>query len=368
MYKTAFLLIVFSGFFINFLPISPIYLFFTLSFVGLFLQTLKIKKLVFNSLIGITMVLLCYLLVTQLMIIPEKTNALYNVILSLIYFVFSFQVLYSLSSDKILNISVKFINISILLVIIETIWRLTHPWQPQTTWQFMQVDSSFYKYKMNSIMYQDSNFVGIFIVALFFFCIYLRRYQAILLKWQMFMLTILCVLTFSRAAIFTLIAFYILIGFKTKIMKILLSITAIITGATFIFGYMNSDISFLSKIEIVDRAFEFLSDTTMSNVLLGIGFGNSFEYLRIGAHNFMITYLLESGLIGFILLFVLWWRILKKTKFKAGIVMLPFLLAGMSLAGHAITYLYCIFAIIYILEKKHASNEKNSNPLFSKTT
>ncbi|MGY4806851.1 hypothetical protein ACVNRM_14825 [Bacillus paranthracis] len=150
-------------------------------------------------------------------------------------------------------------------------------------------------------------------------------------------------------------------------MRVLLSITAIIAGSAFIFGYMNSDISFLSKIEIVDRAFEFLSDTTMSNVLLGIGFGNSFEYLRIGAHNFIITYLLESGLIGFILLFVLWWKILRKTKFKAGIVMLPFLFAGMSLAGHAITYLYCIFAIIYILEKKNTSNEENSIPVLSKT-
>ncbi|PEA54432.1 hypothetical protein CON64_12710 [Bacillus pseudomycoides] len=352
MYRIAFLLIVFSGFFINLLPISPNYLLFVMSCIGLFFYILKNKKIYFNALMSISLIFLGYLLITQFMLITEQTNAVYNVMLSLVYFILSFMVLYDLDIDNILKLSKKFINISIMLLVIEAYWRLTHPWSLQNTWQLSQVDSGFYKYKMNSFMYQDSNFVGIFIISLFFFCVYLRNCKKITLKWQMSILAILCILTFSRAAIFTLFTFYILIGFKSKWIRILLVIASASMGIFFISSYFNSDVSFLSKIEIIDRAWEFIKNTTASNVLLGIGFGNSFEYLSIGAHNFIITYLIESGLIGFTILVVLWWEILRKTNFKAGIIMVPFLVNGMSLAGHAIPYLYCMFAIIYMLEEK----------------
>ncbi|MDA1777446.1 hypothetical protein PDL16_10050 [Bacillus cereus group sp. BY9-3LC] len=352
MYRTSYILIVFSGFFLNFLPVSPIYLFFFLSLIGVFLYSLKNQELHFNHLTGLTLILLGYLIITQIMINEDKTNAIYNVIISLIYFILTFASIHKLETEKIIKISKSFINVSILLLIVEAIWRISHPWYPTTLWYMTQVDSSFYKYKMNSIMYQDSNFVGIFIISLFFFCVYLKLNHAITLRWQMIVLASLCGLTFSRAAIITLVAFYILLGIRSKAMKGLMILLSMLFGFVFLINYIDDDISFLSKLDIIDRTITFMKHASISEIAIGIGFGNAFKYLQIGAHNFIVTYLIESGVIGLFLLLLLWWKILRSTKFKAGIIMIPFLVSGMSLAGHAITYLYCIFAIIYILEKR----------------
>ena len=63
------------------------------------------------------------------------------------------------------------------------------------------------------------------------------------------------------------------------------------------------------------------------------------NYFGMGAHNFIVAHFVESGLIGFLTFYT--------SKNKA----LPFLLAGMSLAGHAIPYLYAVFVLIILLEK-----------------
>lgn len=168
----------------------------------------------------------------------------------------------------------------------------------------------------------------------------------------LFLLSILNFLTFSRASILTLVLFYVLIGLSTLGKRIFFTTCLMFIGFFYIGNYVISDGSFMSKIYIVDQTWSFLKSTSLTNVLFGIGFGNTFQYLGIGAHNFVITYLLESGLIGLTFIFLLWWKILRYTKFRAAVIMVPFLVNGMSLASHAIPYLYCVFAIVYTLEKK----------------
>jgi hypothetical protein len=87
-------------------------------------------------------------------------------------------------------------------------------------------------------------------------------------------------------------------------------------------------------------------------LFIGVGFGNSVTAINMGSHNFFVTLFIESGLIGLLSVLCLWFLILLKSNFKVGIVMFPFLLAGMSFASLAMPFLYAIYAIIIRMEKR----------------
>jgi hypothetical protein len=117
------------------------------------------------------------------------------------------------------------------------------------------------------------------------------------------------------------------------------------------FILLGSDSSFQSKFHILNLFLDFIKTSNIIDFLFGIGFGNTVSYLGIGAHNFIVAHFVESGLIGFLLLVTFYTSIIFISKNKILIVLLPFLLTGMSLAGHAIPYLYTIFVLIILLEK-----------------
>jgi len=206
-------------------------------------------------------------------------------------------------------------------------------------------------------MYQDSNFVGLFILSLFFFLLYIKQFTFKKYYLSFAMLTILLLTTISRASILTLFLFVILyfnrkIIYKYRIFIFIFLIILAFTLFPILLEYRTIDDSFSTKFGIFDKTIEYISNASVINLLFGVGFGNAVEVLNVGAHNFFVTYIVESGFIGLVLIVILWTYILLKTKFKAGIVMLPFLFNGMSLASGAIPYLYAIFAVILILEKR----------------
>jgi hypothetical protein len=336
--------IVFSGFFINILPLSPVYIIFLISFSALIASLYKNKDFYYNSMMLISFVFIIYIVITQVFIERNQNNSVINVMFSLSLFIVSILALRNLTNAKIINIGRKFVRFSIYLLILESLYRISHP---------HTAEISFYVYKFNSIMYQDSNFVGVFIICLFFFSYYLKRYFSVNLKYEMILLVILCFLTFSRASILTLLLF----GFTI----ILYNNWHIIPRKKYIFSftlvsvmllilYLSGDASLLSKFYIIDVTFVFLRETSLYNILFGVGFGNTSEYLGYGAHNFLVTYLMEAGVLGLIIMIVLLTDILRKTKYRAAIVLIPFLINGMSLAGHAIPFLFAIFSMIYFLE------------------
>lgn len=365
MKKSAWLLIVFSGFFITYLPLSPIYISVVLAFIGIFFSIIKTNKIHFNSIIAWDIIFIIYLCFSQTLGIKIISNAFYNVLFSLLYLILSFEAIHNLSSTQLKKICRTFINLSITLLIAESYWRLTHPLFNRILDNSQDINSSFYPYKFSSIMYQDSNFVGLFIVSLFFLCLYLKKYDKEKLNWQMLILAILCFFTFSRASILTIILFSFLIGVKSSIKNVFILTVFLVLGFVYIFKYIISDGGFLARIYIFNIAWNFFKNTSFHNIFFGVGFGNTFNYLGIGPHNIIVVYLLESGIVGLTLLVLLCYKILKQTKFRTGIIMIPFLFNAMSTMGHAIPYLYCIFAIIYTLEKNRYSTKLNSNNIMT---
>lgn len=359
-YLLANLFIIFSGFYITKLPISPIYIVFGLI---LFLSIIFFKdNLKLNSISIFSLVFMCYLLISQVFVQGESHTSV-NVIVSLLYFPITYILIGNLDKDKIIKISNKFINASIILLIVECVWRLTHP--VYLTSNHMTEDIRFYMYKFGSIMYQDSNFVGIFILVLFFFVLYLKSNFQYKGNFKLLLLLMLCIFTFSRASILSLILFYgVYKFFNLKNKSFILAYIGIIFTTVVIgvvlystYSFFNAGSSFNSKIFIIEQTKQFLLDANLKSKIFGVGFGNSINYLGIASHNIFVTYIVESGMIGLTLFIILNILICIKTRGAACIIMFPFLFNGLSLAGHAVTYLYAIYAVIYALNR----NMNNSN-------
>lgn len=351
-----FLIIPFSGFYITKLPLSPIYFFIMF---GLYLYAIFIlisSKIRVDNIILLAFTSLCYFLFSQLIFGEPIINTFLNVIFSILVFIVVYTLLPTISSKNIIRLSKYLIYFSLPLLIIEAIYRIKYPSLEKI--QLLQdagrEDIMFYIYKFNSIMYQDSNFVAMFILSLFFFWIYLNNYLNKKEYLISFLLMILLFATISRAAIISMFLFLIFYYYKEKIYRYrrIIFIFMIFMIPMFYILLLNIskiDDSFASKFGIINKTFEYFFNTNLIDQFFGVGFGNAID---MGSHNFLITNLIEGGIIGLILMTVFWGYLVLKTKYKIGIVMFPFLIAGLSFASLAIPYLYVIFAIILVLESR----------------
>ena len=348
--------IVFSGFYINLFYIKPVYIAILLGIIGyVFLEGDTFKNIIWDKLSIFTIIWTTYMCISFIFIRGYIGTTL-NSIMSVFVFFIAIQYLKSRNENRILKISKNFIDISIVLLIIEAIIRISHPRADEL---------SFYRYKFNSIMYDDSNYVGIFIICLFFYSIYLSRYKEEKYTYQKIFLFILCITTFSRSAIISTLGmiialkvFYILYNIAKKLTKkqrITISIIMGLITITICFlgvDFLLRDGSFRSKFYIAELAIKHLKQSNLNQILFGVGFGKTYDYIGIGAHNIVIAYALESGIIGLIFFIMFTVMIAIKTNGKSLIVTIPFLLAGMSLAGFTLPFLYIIYAMIYILENE----------------
>lgn len=362
-YIALFLIIPFSGYYITKLPLSPIYFFIL---IGSYLSALIIfssQSIRFDKIMILVSLFLIYLLTSQLIFGVPNVSAFLNFIFSLIVFLVVSIILNKTSSKTIINLSEKLIYFSLPLLMYEAYYRISNPVFFVDFAEKGREDLAFYYFKINSIMYQDSNFVAIFILSLFFFLLYIKQLTDKRYYKSFIFMFILIVATLSRASIISLIFFLILYRFRSffymyKKIVFFLSIGLIAILTPILLANRTLDDSFSTKFGIFERTFEYWTTTTIVNQFFGVGFGNAYEVLEIGAHNFFVTYLVESGLLGLAFVLIIWMSVLIKTRYKAGIVMFPFLLNGMSMASGAIPYLYVIFAVILTLESRREKIEK----------
>ena len=112
----------------------------------------------------------------------------------------------------------------------------------------------------------------------------------------------------------------------------------------------NIDESFSTKFSLAENVANYLQEADALSLLIGVGAGLGDTVLARGAHNIIFVYLVEFGIVGLLLVSAFWMLILIETRFKAGLVMFPFLLASMSATTVAIPYLYVVFSLIYAIE------------------
>lgn len=200
---------------------------------------------------------------------------------------------------------------------------------------------TFYFFKMSSVMFFDSNYVGAFL--LIFFALHLfvdyRSYLRRNLVSAIFLLLIF--FTLSRAAIFV-IGLWLAFNFwnsRSFVPKWVFVIICVMASILTLFIIQDNvaftDGSFITKIQILEGLSGFF-EQDFPTALFGIGYevgGYLYSYMSGGyAHIHLAILLGELGLIGTLIYFAYWYFIGIQSGSKVLYIFIPFFIVGLSLA------------------------------------
>lgn len=352
----AHFLVIFSGFYLfKYSTIAPVYfIYFSLMPIVSILFLFK-QKIKFNYILISPIIIILYLIMTQAFL-DCRMLTLFVYSSSISFFIFTFLLISNINRKEIISISNKFIIFSILLLTADALYRLSE-------FKLSTFLLNFYIFKENGLIYVDSNFTGIYALVLFFFTYYLKSINK-LRRYDLFMLIsfVLCLLSFSRMSITTLIFCYnfLLIKKQNLLIKLICLSFLLIGSIVFIhFSFIN-DGSFESKLSLFRHIFIFYEERTFFEILFGMGYNNSEAFLGIAPHTFLTTSLLETGIIGTILSLLFFLVVTLATKGKALIIICPLLINGFSLWAPPMHYVYATLAIILVLSKRRLICYENS--------
>lgn len=335
-------------------PISPFYFGLLLSFV-IFFICISIRpkyKILLKSnsiLIAICIIISFYIFISALI---NELSLKYPIlqILSYIFLLFSYFV--TIQNPKTIRKVFKHLIIVVeILLLIELFYRITHPkffsWANDFT-------NFFYIYKFSSIMFLDTNETGFFILIFLSFMLYLHKENILFIpRFTFIVFFCFLVFSFSRAAI---LGFLVLISYTNifrslSTIKKFFIINLLCVMLILIIMILLNDVSFLSKIDIFNKTYLYLSDTTVVRFLFGVGMYNSTKVLGgIYGHNYISLYWIEYGFIG-LLLFLLFLLLILLANNKTYYLLIPFLVTGLSFFPYFCPYLFFFLGLIINLEK-----------------
>ncbi len=346
------------------------YIFFNISFfvpfvtvVGIFIITSILPNKSIMQVI-IFLFFCCILLLSTLFLSIHSFLELKRQILYLGYIIITIftvnKLLYKISFDEIKKIIRLTIYLSVIAVLIETFFRFNFPTMDlradnsdniikiismQSNFLDLIFEKYFYAYKFSSIMFYDSNFVGLFLLPLLvlnLFYINLEKNQKIF-KFLVFIILILIFLSFSRSAIITsmvIIYFYFMyiIYYKNKHLFLIILLISLLVGSVGLIYFINflfKDGSFLTKIGVFS-SLQTILDHDIINILFGYGVeaGGTIYSYEEGAYTHVLIPLLlgQIGIIGltFYLSFFTYYSI--KIGFFGSLLFFSIMLSGLSLA------------------------------------
>jgi hypothetical protein len=268
--------------------------------------------------------------------------------ISVLYLVFTIIFSRIIPMRELIRIIKKYIVISDIFLILDIMWRF---YKRDTAYTGI---FAFYNYKLNGIMFMDSNFSGFFAMINFAFLLYLRDYKIISFsRKHLFFQFLLVILNLSRAAIIAslILIFYLLFKKQKMAIRITVFITFII-ALNILLSIIIFDPSFLSKIDIFTKTIEYLKNASGKQLVFGNGFGSSKSFLGIDAHNFISFLLIEMGLVSLLLFLLLFFCIYFVTRKSFVYILIPYSIAGLSMTPGAIPYFYAVAGMMYIFRKK----------------
>lgn len=283
-------------------------------------------------------------------------------------FIFAFISLWLMpffTKKELERIGFRLIDFTILLGSIEALIRWLYPFQslkPEFLDYVRESGSTFYLYKFNSIMYQDSNFVASWILVITVFAI--EQFGAKRCGIRTYLLSALLALTICRSAILCfglyLICKIIFKHFKSKLSKIVVFSTLLLGALAGLSNMIINDASFQSKLAIFGLVMaNYASSLDFVNFLFGVGLSNSKDVLGgITAHNFIMELLIDAGLIGLLSMFTLLVGLAKTSGSKGGSILTVFIISGMSFAPFTIPYLFVILSLAGILARNYHRNDR----------
>ena len=200
---------------------------------------------------------------------------------------------------------------------------------------------TFYFFKMSSIMFFDSNYVGAFLLIFFALHQFVQysseRYRNILTA--IFLLLIF--FTLSRAAILVTVVWLLFTFWNSRafVPKWVFAILCLMVSLITLFYIQDqvafTDGSFITKLQILEGLSGFFRQD-LTTALFGLGYevgGYLYSYRSGGyAHIHLAILLGELGLIGTLVYFLFWYIIGLYSGVRVLYLFIPFLIIGFSLA------------------------------------
>jgi len=219
----------------------------------------------------------------------------------------------------------------------------------------LEVDRAFYHYKF-SIFYVDSNNVGLALLCLLALMLAFRRHLS---GRQVALGYLLLLLTFSRASIIAGLCQYLIYKFWHARRWILLLIIA--AAPIVVYGLLASyisagseqlrqfDGSLASKFLILQKMGEVYAGGDLRLWLFGIGAGNTEQLITIAAHSIIVTYALEFGIVGSILVTCYVWVLSRKSQSAKYLLVLPMVVNGFALILASMPYFFVTLGVLSAL-------------------
>jgi O-antigen ligase len=216
-------------------------------------------------------------------------------------------------------------------------------------------------------MYVESNGLAIHIIVVLFFTFWWGEYlQRKFLFVKILLIIVLC-LTFSRAAIFSFSIGILYYKYFRKLNRIWFTLLIFFSGLvlifilpTFILPFLKNDASSNTKVELIDEVFKYYLNADWVNIIFGIGNYNSMKVFSIYAHNYILVFAVETGLLGLTLLFTQFIHFILKSRNEILVVLVPFFVQVMSSTTIFIPHFYMVSAIIIYFSRQRITHQPNS--------
>jgi len=267
------------------------------------------------------------------------------------------------------RIGLRLLDVTIAIGAAEALVRWVFPFQQFNEGFLDYVDesgSTFYLYKFNSIMYQDSNFVGMWLLVIVAFAI--EHYGWRRTPGRIAALTALLCLTICRSALIFFIVYLLLKYLRKKVPNValrtlIIGVTATAGLAAFASVIVNDE-SFRSKLTIFGLASaNYLAEMTPERAIFGVGIAKSFELLDgIAAHNFLLELLMETGIFGLLYVLTGLFALARMGGPAGRTIVWLFIGAGLSFAPMTTPYMYVVLSILAVMRSGRVPRQKRRAP------
>lgn len=294
-----------------------------------------------------------YLFLSQI-ILEVDLRAIVSPCLAPLYFVITLLYLNYIDEKYISKFVKLFIYISLFVFIVECFWRLGHPKLPEGMDEINIEGRSrwIYWFKGPGLMYVETNGLAIHLVIVYFFTLWwssLKKQRMFLVK---FGFVILIILTFSRAALISVPIGWCYKYYFSKLTRnkklaifcFLLFLAMVLMP--FVVVMLQEDPSSAEKIDVFVKIWEYYKHIDLLSLLYGIGNYNSKTAFGIYAHNYLLVFLVEMGVLGLFLLLSQFYVFIKASKGQFLFVFIPFFVQIMSSTIIFIPHFYMIAAIM----------------------
>ena len=266
----------------------------------------------------------------------EIEGAFINLSLGLLGYIILTFTLWKIDGNYLYKNVIKASWLIAVILIFDAGYRFVNPMVPTLDeLNFYESNNSiFYLYKFNSLMFADSNTAGLLGMQVFFLVLGFSHFYDRRNKFLLSILSLTVLLSLSRAAILATILSFIFIFFVRnkyfyRWMPLLIVGGGLVVGGIYI--YFFDDPSNQERFDIFANAKIYIFESAgLADFLFGIGLGKSVEVIGQAAHNILLTYILELGVVGAFVFFVFFGYISFFGKEAFKYVIFPAFIVGMS--------------------------------------